>query len=343
VPDSLSQKQTVDTTAFTIYEPWSWGGLLLAILALALLAAGVSQSIAAILALTAYLAVMKEFSKFTGMLQFTAQSFSALVLGLTLHQSGNWIPFYPATILLAAFCTYGRIILFELLSYSRYIWVELVAFGIALFLWIAGNLLQPGGWLTWFVPIPVLFFAALLVRGVFRDEKQLSVAATGYRVAIGTSAPDFALPDQTGQLVRLSDFRHHRHVLLIFVRGDWCPGCHMMLRTYQRESARFRQKNIFTLAIGPDPVGVNRDMVARLGLDFRVLADEGQRTAMQYGVQLREYENDFAENYEEGIPLPASFLVDQTGKVLYVSRPDRVGEFLNPNLIFPILDQLEQT
>jgi len=71
-----------------------------------------------------------------------------------------------------------------------------------------------------------------------------------------------------------------------------------------------------------------------------VLADEEQKTAQVYGVQLKEFEHAFAEKYEEGIPLPASFLIDKAGIVRYVSRPDKVGEFLNPSLIFPIVEQL---
>jgi len=163
---------------------------------------------------------------------------------------------------------------------------------------------------------------------------------SGYRVQTGKPANDFELPDQNGELTRLSDYKNKRHVLLIFVRGDWCPGCHMMLRTYEKNNEKFKAKNILVMAIGPDPVGVNRDMVEKLGLDFKVLSDERQQTAMVYGVQLKEYDNDFAEKYEEGIPLPASFLIDQSGIVRYVSRPDKVGEFLNPALIFPIVDQL---
>ncbi len=41
-------------------------------------------------------------------------------------------------------------------------------------------------------------------------------------------------------------------------------------------------------------------------------------------------------DYAEGIPLPASFLVDVDGIIRYVSRPDRVGEFLDPSLIFGV-------
>lgn len=32
-------------------------------------------------------------------------------------------------------------------------------------------------------------------------------------------APDFALADVTGRTVRLSDFRGHQHVVLVFNRG----------------------------------------------------------------------------------------------------------------------------
>jgi len=38
------------------------------------------------------------------------------------------------------------------------------------------------------------------------------------KIAINTPAPDFVLPDLTGQIVRLSDFRG-RNVLLVFNRG----------------------------------------------------------------------------------------------------------------------------
>lgn len=39
------------------------------------------------------------------------------------------------------------------------------------------------------------------------------------RVALNTPAPDFALPDFTGKVVRLSDYRGKQHVVLVFNRG----------------------------------------------------------------------------------------------------------------------------
>jgi peroxiredoxin len=206
---------------------------------------------------------------------------------------------------------------------------------------VGGNVVSAPGLIAWILPIPVFVFQGILALGIWKDKIQLlNFTKGGYKIAIGTEAPDFSLPDQNGKFVELSSFRGHRHLLLIFVRGDWCPGCHMMLRTYQKEAEKFKTKNIYAIAIGPDPIGVNREMVLKLGLDFEVLSDEKQKTAMVYGVQLDKYDNDFAEKYEEGIPLPASFLIDKRGIVQYVSRPDKVGEFLDPRTIFPIIDKL---
>lgn len=297
--------------------------------------------IPALVALAGYFTAMKEFSKFTAPLQFITQFLSAAVAGTALWYPFESLSLIPVALLFTALATFGRITFFRTFGYTSYVWFEPLLFLLGVGAWLAHNLLLEATWATWALPLPAFGFASIITWGIIKDKKQLlGVTSKGYKIAIGAEAPEFELPDQNGEMVKLSDFRGKRHLLVIFVRGDWCPGCHMMLRTYQREAERFRAKNIHVLSIGPDPAGVNKDMVERLGLDFKVLSDEGQKTAMIYGVQMQEYDNDFAEKYEEGIPLPASFLVDKNGKVQYVSRPDRVGEFLNPSLIFPIIEKL---
>ena len=81
------------------------------------------------------------------------------------------------------------------------------------------------------------------------------------------------------------------------------------------------------MAIGPDPGGVNRQMVENLGIDYKVLSDEHLETAKQYGIQIPDKTNvPGATQYEEGSPLPASFLIDKNGTVIYTSRPEQPGE-----------------
>ncbi|MES2514388.1 MAG: redoxin domain-containing protein [Bacteroidota bacterium] len=296
---------------------------------------------ATILSMVAYFASIKEVSKYTSWYQFITVLSSALLMGFSLDMPFLHIPLLTFSLFLAGGGSVLRIAFFRVFSYAGHSWFEPLMFVLSLLCYIIGNVLFSYGWPGWVFPPFIIVFAGVLAWGILKDKKQLKIHAGGYKVQLGKQANEFELPDQNGELVKLSDFKNKRHLLLIFVRGDWCPGCHMMLRTYEKNNDKFKEKNILVMAIGPDPVGVNRGMVEKLGLDFKVLADAGQRTAMTYGVQLKEYDNDFAEKYEEGIPLPASFLIDKDGIVRYVSRPDKVGEFLNPSLIFPIIDELD--
>ena len=316
-------------------------GLILNIAAVICLAFGFNL-VAAVLSLVAYFASIKEVSKYTSWYQFINVYGASVLLGLSVNYPFAGIPFLLLSSFFAAAGSITRIVFFRTFSYTGHSWFEPSLFFLALISYITGNIQNDHHWMGYAFPAPLIFFNAVLAWGILKDKKQLlAYTKGGYKVKIGQQAEEVALPDQDGTVTKLSGFKNQRHLLLIFVRGDWCPGCHMMLRTYERERAKFASKNIMVMAIGPDPVGVNRGMVEKLGLDFKVLADEGQKTAMVYGVQLEKYDNDFAEKYDEGIPLPASFLIDKNGIVRYVSRPDKVGQFLNPSLIFPIIDQLD--
>lgn len=297
--------------------------------------------LASVYALLAYFCSIKEVATYTSNYQFIVVTASALLLGISVDSSLTTLPLVTVGMFFVAAGSTFRIAFFRTFGYTQHSWFEISLFVLALGSYLAGNIFDPGNWAGWAFPPVLLFFQGVLAYGIIKDKKQLTnFTKGGYKIAIGKNAPDFSLPDQDSATINLSEFKDKRNLLLIFVRGDWCPGCHMMLRTYERERVRFQQKNILVMAIGPDPVGVNREMVLKLGLDFKVLADDGQRTAMKYGVQLSEYDNDFAEKYNEGIPLPASFLVDKKGIVQYVSRPDKIGEFLDPRTIFPIIDKL---
>lgn len=321
---------------------FTWITITLSAVAAGLLFGLHQPEFAACTAMLGYLLGMKDFSKFTGPLQSVSETVAATLTGVALDWPFNHFPFFTLMMLCMFFSNFGRIIFFRYFAYTGKSWMEPAFVLIALGLHLSGNFLSHANWATWTVPAPGFFFAFVIAWGILKDKKQLGVhRQKGYKIAIGSYAPPFELPDQSGNTVKLSNFIGQRHLLLIFVRGDWCPGCHMMLRTYQKEKERFAKKNVYVLSIGPDPVGVNKEMVERLGLDFSVLADDRQKTAMTYGVQLEEYDNQFAEQYDEGIPLPASFLIDKDGVVRYISRPDKVGEFLNPSRIFPIVEQLD--
>lgn len=323
---------------FRIHPFTTVGAVLLPI---GLVGALLFPSIAPVIVALAYCCALLEFIKYTSRFQFATLLMSAIALGVMLDLSGTGLPVMTAMLLLASLTTVLRQAKMQFFTYVNHTWAEPVMILVALSLYTF-KILQPGtGWQVVALPIVPLVFAGGLTFLYVQDGILLRrKASKGYRIRLGHTAPDFELPDQQGKPVRLSDYIGEHPVLLIFVRGDWCPGCHIMLRTYERNRERFLEKGVHVLGIGPDSVDVNKDMVERIGVGYRLLSDTGQRASQQYGVI---YANPLLEqgvDYAEGIPLPASFLVDIDGVVRYVSRPDRVGEFLDPALIFGVLDAL---
>ncbi|HJW68515.1 MAG TPA: peroxiredoxin [Candidatus Binatia bacterium] len=103
-------------------------------------------------------------------------------------------------------------------------------------------------------------------------------------VRVGDQAPDFVLPDRTGKMVRLSEFRDHKAVVLYFYPKDDTPGC-------TKESCAFRDSYQDFQDAGAEVIGVSSDsaeshgrFAAKHRLPFTLLADQGGQVRKRYGV-----------------------------------------------------------
>ena len=194
---------------------------------------------------------------------------------------------------------------------------------------------------------PIAYFVAngFMIGDVFLDAIKIKKRVKqGYGMAAGEIAPTFTLLDEKNENVSLVDFKDKHNVLLIFVRGEWCPMCHIMLRTYMKESAQFQEKNVHLLVIGPDPTGVNKKMAEELKLDFHILSDPDLSVTHSYRLKIKAEHLLHATNYndEKEIPLPASFLIDKNGIIRYCSNPDKIGEVVKLTDIFPVLQTIDK-
>lgn len=287
----------------------------------------------AIFCSVAYIMALAEVMVISGTFQVTCAVLSNLGLGICLDTMHNGFPLF--TIALPTICgtSSTRLLIFNKIGYIKASWYEPLSYAIGLALYITANIQSQVGWAGWALPIPPLFMGSWTLVGKYTTLRDFKRAAQCDLCANPEQpAPDFSLQDEEGNTVSLSDYKSKRHLLLLFVRGDWCPTCHIMLRTYEKNREKFQEKNVLLMAIGPDPIGVNKQMVVKLGLEYKILADEKQEIAQKYGIQMQEPHS--AAKYETGVPLPASFLIDKNGIVKFTSRADRMGDFMNPDKIF---------
>ncbi|HET6992092.1 MAG TPA: peroxiredoxin family protein [Bacteroidia bacterium] len=249
---------------------------------------------------------------------------------------GDW--FLSGTFVLSYLAINLRSFVFTKAVYSRALWVDPLLAVAGLLVYVSVNLLHHNGWQGWTFPAPLILLSLNVSFVGYADRTRVEKMLEMGVIETGATAPDFSLANYNGEKISLSDYKDKRDVLLIFVRGDWCPGCHIMLRLYERERKKFQDKNIMLFAIGPDPIGVNKAMVEKMGVEFAVLSDENLEVSKKYCVRIQE--DSPAHKADPGIPLPASFLIDKKGIIRYTSRANNAGEFLRPDIIFDVLAKI---
>jgi peroxiredoxin Q/BCP len=99
----------------------------------------------------------------------------------------------------------------------------------------------------------------------------------------GKPAPDFELESDTGETVKLSDFRG-RSVVLYFYPKDDTPGCTTEACEFRDAYDVFRERGAEILGVSPDDVGSHGKFKTKYELPFTLLADPEHQVAEKYGV-----------------------------------------------------------
>lgn len=81
---------------------------------------------------------------------------------------------------------------------------------------------------------------------------------------VGTKAPDFILPDQHGNPVRLSDFLGQKVVLYFYPR-DNTPGCTRQACAFGVAYGQFQAKGVVVIGVSKDTVTSHEKFAAKHG------------------------------------------------------------------------------
>lgn len=101
--------------------------------------------------------------------------------------------------------------------------------------------------------------------------------------AVGALAPEFALPSESGETVRLADFRG-RWAVLFFYPMDDTPGCTKEACAFRDAASRFAKVNAVLLGISADGLDSHRRFSAKYRLPYRLLSDPDGAVRKAYGV-----------------------------------------------------------
>jgi len=139
-----------------------------------------------------------------------------------------------------------------------------------------------------------------------------------------TQAPDFELPNQFGEHIRLGEFKGKKPVALVFFPLAFSSTCTSELCTLRDNLALFKTNGIELIGISVDSKATLRGFAEAEGYDFHLLADfwpHGE-VAKEYGVFLEE----------KGFANRATFLIDINGviRASFITAPGEarsIGEY----------------
>jgi len=136
----------------------------------------------------------------------------------------------------------------------------------------------------------------------------MSIRQTTSEVGVGSVAPAFTLPSQSGETISLEDFLGHKPVVLYFYPKDDSPGCTRQACAFRDDYEAFAGLDAEVIGVSSDPVEAHRSFAAKHRLPFTLVSDEGGKVRKLYGVP----------NTLGLFPGRVTYVVDREGVVRHV-------------------------
>lgn len=147
---------------------------------------------------------------------------------------------------------------------------------------------------------------------------------------VGALAPEFALKDSSGRLVKSADLLTLGPLVIKFFRGRWCPYCITEIEAWRDLYGQIRERGALLVAISPETQRQSDFAVQQHGIQFPLLQDPEAKLAEQFGLvyTLPEYYRQYLKsvlvnlpflNGESSwrLPIPATYVLGQDGRVLF--------------------------
>ncbi|TYR37945.1 thioredoxin-dependent thiol peroxidase [Sphingobacterium phlebotomi] len=132
---------------------------------------------------------------------------------------------------------------------------------------------------------------------------------------IGDKAPEIIAKNQSGETIKLSDFKGKK-VILYFYPKDNTPGC-------TTEACNFRDNYQSLVNDGFEVIGVSIDseqshqkFISKFDLPFHLLADEDQKIVNDYGVWVEK--NMYGRKYMG--TARTTFVIDEQGVIQHIIK-----------------------
>ena len=126
------------------------------------------------------------------------------------------------------------------------------------------------------------WLAIVVVLVVFASLLVARAARAGELPEVGKPAPDFKLPDQSGKLHTLQDYRGKWLVLYFYPKDD-TPGCTKEACAFRDDLQQITELGAQVVGVSVDDSSSHAEFAKKYHLPFPLLADKSTETTARYG------------------------------------------------------------
>jgi peroxiredoxin len=145
-------------------------------------------------------------------------------------------------------------------------------------------------------------------------------------------APEFSAKDNAGKTLDLKSLlKSHKAVVLFFYRGQWCPYCNKQIKQLQDSLQLLTGKGAYVIGVTPETGENINKTIDKTHASFSIIQDKDYKIMKAYDVNytvndetlshLKKYGVDLEKNNgntDHVLPVPATYVIDHSGKIIYV-------------------------
>jgi peroxiredoxin len=160
----------------------------------------------------------------------------------------------------------------------------------------------------------------------------LSAQINNEHLKVGEKAPLIFGVDQNGKKINSHEILKYNKILIVFYRGNWCPHCKKHLGSLQEHLNEFIEKGVYVMVVTPESVDRTKETSEMWHINFSIIHDVDNKIMIDYKVAFEVNEEnvpnyyniisnrvaDYNVNNNNVLPVPATYIIDQNGKISYV-------------------------
>lgn len=181
------------------------------------------------------------------------------------------------------------------------------------------------------IKLTTIVLSILSIGFSCKAQDKLKTVNDAKGLEVGHVVENFTAIDVNNNLFSLEKTLENGPVVLVFIRGQWCPVCNRHMNTIQDSLKYIQEKGAQVVVISPEKPEYIEKTIEKSKAEFTVLYDEGQKisdyfdvtfnpdgkTKLMYntmlGAKLKESHTDDSER----LPIPATFIIGLDKKIIW--------------------------